>query len=126
MEENLNELIKLFYSDKIELDKYKKSTDDYNKDIKSALIELGIDEFESDNGLIAKLIKQKRESFDEEKLINKLKELNVKKPIKTIEIIDYEVLEDIIYNNELDATKISDCKQCKEVLTLKVSKKKSN
>ena len=120
----LEELINSFYQDKELLEKYKKSTTKYNEEIKQQLAKADLDEFETSNGLIAKIGTQKRESFNEEKLIQKLKDLNIIAPIKTVEIIDYEELENVIYNNELDATKISDCKQVKEVNTLRVTKKK--
>lgn len=120
----LNNTIRMFYDDKQQLDYYKKATDKSNKEIKELMQQLDTEEFETDNGLIAKMSIQNRESFNEEKLITKLKELNVTAPIKTIEVIDYEALEDVIYNNILDATKITDCKQSKEVITLKVTKKK--
>lgn len=122
--DELNDYIEEFYIVKNEVDKYKKIADDDNKKIKELMEKANFTEFETSNGLVAKVSIQKRESFNEDKLITKLKELNICKPIKTIEVIDYEALEDVIYNNELDATKISDCKQIKEVQVLKVNKKK--
>ena len=122
--DELNDYIEEFYIVKNEADKYKKIADDDNKKIKELMEKANFTEFETSNGLVAKVSIQKRESFNEDKLIAKLKELNICKPIKTIEVIDYEALEDVIYNNELDATKISDCKQIKEVQVLKVNKKK--
>jgi len=120
----LEDLITSFYQDKELLEKYKKSTTKYNEEIKQQLAKADLDKFETSEGLIAKISTQKRESFNEEKLIQRLKELKITTPIKTVEVIDYEELENVIYNNELDATKITDCKQVKEVTTLRVSKKK--
>lgn len=120
----LNEIIQYFYEDKKHLDGYKKSTDKYNKEIKELMQELGTTEFGTDTGLIAKMNIQKRESFNENKLIDRLKDLDIITPIKTIEVVDMEELENVIYNGQLDASKITDCKQIKEVITLKVSKKK--
>lgn len=122
--DELNDYIEEFYIVKNEVDKYKKIADEDNKKIKEFMEKANLTEFETSNGLVAKVSIQKRESFNEDKLITKLKELNICKPIKTIEVIDYEALEDVIYNNELDATKISDCKQTKEIQVLKVSEKK--
>jgi predicted acetyltransferase len=124
MEENLKELIRLYYNDKQELDQYKKSTEEYNKDIKDAMRELGYDKFETDD-YVAKVTTQKRESFIDEKLIAKLKELNVTTPIKTVEVIDFDELENVIYNGQLDVSELTNCKQVKEVVTLKVSERKS-
>lgn len=126
MEENLNNLIDLFYTEKQQLDELKKSTTEYNKEIKEGLQELGVAEFITDTGLTAKMNVQKRESFNDEKLIQRLKELGATGAIKTVEVVDYDRLEDAIYNDELDATKLSDCKEVKEVVTLKVTKKKGN
>ena len=124
MEENLQELIRLFYEDKQCLDAYKKSTDEYNKEIKQGLKELGVNEFETDSGLVAKYNIQKRESFNEDLLLQKLKELGVNTAIKTKEYVDMDELENLIYNGELNASELSSCRIIKEVETLKVTKKK--
>lgn len=123
MEDNLKELIRLFYEDKQQLDKCKKSTEAYNKEIKEGMAELGVNDFVSDD-LIAKINTQYRESFDEDKLLNKLKELGVTTPIKQKEYVDMDELENVIYNNILDASELSSCKIVKEVVVLKVSKQK--
>lgn len=123
-ERELNALIQGFYEDKQQFDYYKKETDKTNKEIKELMQQLDTGEFETDNGLVAKMNIQKRESFNEAKLLEKLKTLGVTTPIKTIEVVDMDLLEDTIYNGQLDASKLSDCKQVKEVITLKVNKKK--
>lgn len=123
LEENLKELIRLFYEDKQQLDEYKKSTDEYNKNIKDLMGKLDTTEFESDD-LIAKIGVQNRESFNEPKLIEKLKELNIEGVIKTREYVDMDALENVIYNGLLDASELTPCKEVKTVTTLKVSKKK--
>ena len=123
-EQVLNEMIKNFYEDKQTADHFKKIAEDFNSSIKKLFTELNKNEFETDNGLVAKMNVQKRESFNEEKLLEKLKELGVNTPIKTIEVVDMDELENVIYNGQLDASNISDCREIKEVITLKVSKKK--
>ena len=120
----LDEMIKNFYTDKQEADHFKKMADDFNAAIKTLMAELDKEEFVTSNGLIAKRSVQKRESFNEGKLIERLKELGAVGAIKTVEVVDYDKLEDAIYNEEFDATKIADCKQIKEVITLKVTQKK--
>ena len=124
MGEDLEELINIFYADKQELDNYKKSTDEYNRKIKDMMNKLDVTEVETTNGLVAKLSIQNRESFMDDKLIAKLKELGVITPIKTVEIVDMDELENVIYNGQLNAAELTDCKQVKQVTTLKVSKKK--
>ena len=123
LEENLKELIRLFYEDKQQLDEYKKSTDEYNKNIKDLMGKLDTTEFESDD-LIAKISVQNRESFNEPKLIEKLKELNIEGVIKTKEYVDMDVLENVIYDGFLNASELTPCKEVKTVTTLKVLKKK--
>lgn len=117
----LNSTIECFYKDKQQLDYYKKETDNANKEIKEMLKKLNKTEFETDNGLIAKMTISKRESFIEESLLDKLKELKVDGIIKTKEYVDMDALEDAIYNGKLDASELSNCRQTKEVITLKVS-----
>lgn len=120
----LNSTIECFYEDKQQLDNYKKSTDEYNKEIKKLMNELNKTEFETDNGLIAKINVQNRESFNEDKLIEKLKELDGTSAIKTKEYVDMDELEDLIYNGQIDASELTPCKVSKEVITLKVSERK--
>lgn len=124
MEENLKELIRLFYEDKQSLEKYKKSTEEYNKEIKEGMKELDINEFETDDGLIAKISIQNRESFIDEKLIEKIKESKVPGIIKTKEYVDMDALEDAIYNGKFDASTLTTCKTSQKVVTLKVTKRK--
>ena len=120
----LNSTIECFYQDKQQLDKYKKSTEEYNKEIKELMSKIDRTEFKTDTGITAKLSIQKRESFNEEKLIQKLKELNGNTAIKTKEYVDMDELEDLIYNGHIDAGQLTNCKQVKEVKVLKVTKLK--
>ena len=117
---NLDGLIEVFYDHKKELDKYKKTTDEYNKQIKSELNKLGTTEFVTESGLVAKLAIQNRESFNEDLLIAKLKELEVNEVIKTKEYVDMDALEDAIYNGKLNASELSNCKIIKTIETLRV------
>ena len=123
-EDELQILIQAFYGDKQNLDVYKKTTDEYNKEIKKVMTDRNIDEFVTEDGIVAKLSIQNRESFMDDKLISKLKQLGVTTPIKTVEIVDMDELENVIYNGQLNAAELTDCKQVKQVTTLKVSKKK--
>lgn len=126
MEERLEELaeqIRLFYEDKQQLDNYKKSSEEYNKNIKQVMSELDLTEFETED-LIAKIGTQNRESFNETRLLEKLKSLGNVSAIKTKEYVDMDELENLIYNGELNASELTNCKEVKTVTTLKVSKKK--
>ena len=123
-EQFLSEMIEYYFEQKQELDELKKETENANTDIKYLMNRLDKKEFKTDLGVVAKINVQKRESFVDEKLIAKLKELKVTSPIKTVEVVDMDELENVIYNGDLDASKLTDCKQVKEVVVLKVSKKK--
>ena len=122
--ELLNSIIECFYKDKQTADKYKKSAEEYNKEIKDIMGNIKIDEFETDSGLIAKLTHKQSESFNEEKLLAKMKELNIPGIIKTREYVDMEALENEIYNENIDASELASCREIKETVALKVSKKK--
>lgn len=124
MEENLSELILGYYNEKQELDKCKKIVDEYNKEIKEGLTELGVDEFTSRDGLTAKVTTQKRESFNESALIEKLIELDIKEAVELVPQINWDKVEDLIYNGKLDAAELTPYKEIKEVKVLKVSKGK--
>ena len=123
-EELLSDMINYFTEQKEPFESYKKEVDGANADIKFLMNKLGKNEFTSSWGYTAKLNIQKRESFIEDKLIAKLKELGVVSPIKTVEVVDMDELENVIYNGWLDASELTNCKQVKEIPVLKVSKKK--
>ena len=116
----LNDKINDYKQNKDTLEHYKKEVEEENNIIKNIMMSENITEFSTDEGVKAKLSTQKRESFLEDKLLKKLKDLNATSAIKTVEIIDYDELENLIYNNKLDASELTDCKQIKEVLVLKV------
>ena len=120
----LNAIIQAFYEDKIQLDHFKKSSEDKNKEIKDIMRELNIQNFETDNGLTAKITIQNRDKLDEEKTIAKLKELGLTSAIKTKEYLDMDELENLIYNQKLNPAELSDYQIKKEVVTLKVTERK--
>ena len=118
--ELLNGLIGSYKQNKESLDNYKKIAEEQNSQIKEIMQNNNLEEYQTLDGLKAKITVQKRESFIDDKLIAKLKELGVTSPIKTVEIVDMDELENVIYNHQLDAAELTDCKQVKEVITLKV------
>lgn len=120
----LNTLMDSFYAKKDRLDYYKKETDSENKRIKELMTELNLTEFVNDNGLQAKITVQKRENFMEDKLINYLNENNFLEAIELVPTINYDKLEDMIYNGRINASELAEYKTIKEVPTLKISKKK--
>lgn len=119
----LTALINSFYENKVQFDKYKKITDSENKEIKEIMSERGWSEFSTDN-LVAKKSVQQRESFNEPALIEKLLEIDAKETIDLVPVINWDKVEDMIYNGKLDPSILAPYKETKEVVTLKVSKKK--
>jgi len=120
----LNTLIRGYYQDKANLDFYKKATDTTNKEIKELMLHLNTGEFETDNGLIAKMNIQQRENFNEPALIEKLLEIDAKETIDLVPVINWDKVEDMIYNGKLDPAILAPYKETKEIITLKVSVKR--
>ena len=125
MEEvSLNDYVEEFYIVKGEADKYKRLADEDNKKIKELMQKDNLTEFETDNGLIAKMNTQQRESFNETALMEKLLEIDAKEAIDLVPTINWDKVEDMIYNGKLSPSILAPYKEVKEVVTLKVSKKK--
>lgn len=124
-EKNLDIVIQDFFKHKEKLEEYKKMTDTENKFIKYIMNELELDKFMTSNGLQAKLTKSNKETFNEPALLEKLIESDVtKEAIKLVPQIDFDVLEDLIYNGKLNASELTPYKEIKVVETLKVTMKK--
>ena len=122
----LNTLIPVYYDDKQNLDFYKKQCDAGNAKIKELMAEQKITDFEVD-GITAKYVVQKKESMDEDKLLILLKERGYENIIRTKEYVDMDALEDALYHDTIDKDTIVEmdkCKSIKEVIQLRVSKKK--
>lgn len=128
---NLNELVARYGKTNADMRVLKKSADEDNKEIKRIMSLNGLPECEA-GGYIAKYSVSKSESFDDEKLVKKLKECTFDgKSAHEAGLIDYvpvvnmEVLEDFIYNGKINAASLADCKVTKETARLTISKVKS-
>ena len=64
--------------------------------------------------------------MNQDKLLQKLKDLGLTQCIKTVEAVDETVLEDMIYKGEVSASKFEDCNNVTQVETLKVKKVKKS
>ena len=103
MEDNenvLNLTIQEYFKNKERQDHFKTLVDRDNKKIKEKMKELNIQNFETDNGLTAKITIQNRDKLDEERTIAKLKALGLTSAIKTKEYLDMDELENLIYNQQ--------------------------
>ena len=122
MNKKLDELIPTYYKNKEKMESYKKLVDEQNKNIK----ELMNGEYSYEVGKYKAVVSTStRVSMDEQKLMMLLKANNIKGVIKTIEVVDMDALENLIYHNEIpkDVLKrIGECKSEKEVKSLRVTK----
>jgi len=123
---DLKTLVPLYYENKTSLDFYKKQCDAQNSEIKKLMAEQKIKDFEAD-GVTVKYIIQNKESMDESRLIQVLKKGGYSDIIKTREYVDMDALENALYHDTIDKDTIVEmdkCRECKEVVQLRVSKKK--
>lgn len=122
----LDELIPAYANNKAELDTYKKVCDTQNSEIKKRLEELGENEY-SAGGYVAKRSVQKRESINEDRLLEVLVKHGVPEVIKTREYVDMDALEKYLYNNELSdelSADLDSCRETTEVVQLRLTKEK--
>ena len=129
-QQELEKLVPHFGEVKSQYDVLDKQVKSDGSKIKSLMTANGMDDFEA-GGFVAKVSISQRESFEEEALIEKLKELKasgkltaaeVKKLIKKKEYVDMDALESAIYNSKLDAAELQPCQVVKEVVTLRISR----
>ena len=123
---DLHIVVPRYFGHKTEMDFYKKQCDAENAEIKQAMKEQGIKDFEVD-GIVAKYIVKNRESMNEEKLIKVLKDAGYDNLIKTREYVDMDEVESALYHNAIDTDTIVEmdkCREVKEIIELRLSKKK--
>ena len=124
--ESLEELIPRYALNKNELDSYTKICKQENEQIKAALVELGEDEY-SAGGYTVKRIVAVKESMNEAKLLEVLRQNGIDVAIKTREYVDMDVLEAYLYNNMPSADlarQIESCRTTSETVQLRLSKEK--
>ena len=122
----LEELVVTYALNKNELDSYKKICDKENAEIKAKMAELDMNEVLAGD-YVAKLTIQKRETMDEDMLLEVLRNNNYTNVIRTKEYVDMDLLEREIYNGNVDKDTLvamQKCKSVKEVPTLKIVKAK--
>lgn len=122
----LKELIESYGKHDDELKELKKICDSEKETIKGLLTEEGKDEENAGAYKVVKVV-QHRESFNEEKAIEILKDSGATSVIKTKEYIDMEALENAGYSGEISKEvllKLDTCRTTKEVVTLTCKKTK--
>lgn len=102
----------------------KNEKDPLNASIKEEMRARGIEEFDSGR-YTAKSAKQERTKMNPDKLLAKLKELGLTQAIKVVEQPDEAMVEELIYNKQLDPADLASCIDVNivEVLTVKANKK---
>lgn len=121
--EKLKQLIERFGANNEQVKALKKLTDADNAEIKQLMVAGNLSSVESDT-FVATYSVTKQESFDETKLLDKIKELGLTNVIKTVEVVDMELLESAIYDGEVSGADLADCKVIKEIPKLLVKLKK--
>lgn len=125
-EETLEELIPVYAANKAEMEDYKKLCDRDNRRIKDLMFTKGLDEKEA-GGYIAKRIVQHKESMNEAILLEIAHTYGIPEIVKTKEYIDFDALENAIYNGLIPQdviVEMNKAKEVKEVVLLKVTKVK--
>lgn len=125
--ESLETLIPQYAANKSELDNYTKICKEENEQIKAALVELGENEY-SAGGYTVKRIVAVKESMNEAKLIEVLRQSGITDAIKTREYVDMDALEAYLYNNMPSddlARQLESCRTTTETVQLRLSKAKA-
>lgn len=124
----LDELIPQYAVNKSELDAYKKLCDKENAEIKSIMKDLALQKYEAGEYKATYTI-SKRETMDEEILLEVAHQFGIPEIIKTKEYIDFDALENAIYNGKISPeilTEMDRARSVKEVVTLRISKNKGD
>lgn len=120
----LDTLIPRYAQNKLELDSYKKICEKENAEIKKIMKDYALPTHVVGDYKAVYTI-QKRETINEEKLLEIAHQYGISDIIKTKEYIDFDALENAIYHGQISAdvlAEIAKTKEVKEVVTLKVTK----
>ena len=115
-----DEFVKKYIQLSRNIDSLKKEQGEMNSKIKEYLIEKGLKDFETSEGKV-KLVVTNKTSFDEDRLLEFLKDNKID-AVKTIEVIDEDKLEKLIYDGDLDASLLEPYQKTTTINTLRVSK----
>lgn len=128
--EVLRTIVSRYCKLKNEVDGYKKQIEEDNKNIKVLMKEGGLTKVESE-GFTVNYSVAVSESFDEEKLLSKLRSMKFgDKMADEIGLIEYvpkvnmDALENAIYNRQVDPIELADCRIRKETERLTIKKGK--
>lgn len=117
-------------------DQYAEASDEYtsadakkkaiNMIIKQAMSDFGITKYVSGSGVSLSVTTKQNVSFDEDKLLELCKQMNIPNLVKTKEYVDMDVLEGLLYNRVISAESIAPAKVVKpDTVTLRCTKKQA-
>lgn len=121
---DLDVLIPQYAENKSEMDSYKKICDKENAQIKAIMKDFVVDNYEA-GGYKASYSISKRETMNEEILLDIAHNFGIPEIVKTKEYIDFDALEKAIYNGDISddiLMEMDKAKEVKEVVTLRVTK----
>lgn len=120
--EQLNSALDEYYECNSAFNSIKHNRDVYNDFIKGLMKSNNINKYSTDDGVNASLTITNKPKYNEEAMIEYLRQFNIPDLIKTKEYIDMEVLEDCLYHNQIDAVQLAPFKEDKLTETLRVTK----
>lgn len=122
--EELEDLIRAFYYNESQKKEYASIADDKKAKIKALMKENDIKDFEVGD-LKAKYVVSNTDEINEQALLELLKKHNITQCIRTVEVVDMDLLENALYHNEIPESVVKSmdkCKTTKEVVKLLVKK----
>ena len=131
--QKLSELVPNYIKNNTECNAIKKLVSKDSSEIKEIMTSLKLDDFNGVDGYSVSITHIDKSYMDTEKLLNFIKanfskELQ-ERVIKTREYVDEDVLESIMYKNEIDEKTVADMSKCmveKEELRLNIKKIKED
>ena len=121
-ESGFKELIKSYYELNEQKKKYESSVKKLNVEIKDYMSEHGLEVYNFDDYSVKKSISE-RVKFNEDLLVQLIREMGREDLIKVKEYVDLDELEREIYRESIDASKLAPSQEITEVVTLSVKKK---
>lgn len=120
IQDKLTHLINDYIINKEHEKEFKDAASVQNTQIKVIMSEMNLSEFETSTGKVI-LSDRKTEDFNEEKLIQYLKERGIENDIvKTKEYVDFDALESAIYHERITGDNLKDMESCKVVKVTQV------
>lgn len=121
-ESNFKELIRSYYELNEQKKKYDSSVKKLNVEIKDYMFEHNLETFNFEDYSVKRSVSE-RVKFNEDLLVQLIREMGREDLIKTKEYVDLDELEREIYRESIDASKLAPSQEITEVVTLNVKKK---